>query len=112
MKRRFIPLLAFAGFAVWAAAFLAIYAAQNLGCRFGWGDSALAGLTAHRLLLIGIYFATLIAIGALARISWRMARDRPAEKPGFFFGLAMMGNMTAFAISAIVFAPVFFLELC
>lgn len=112
MQQRFVPLLPFAGFALWAVAFLAIYAAQNLGCRFGWDDATLLGLSAHRLLLVGLYFAALIAIGALTITSWRIVHVRPTKRPRFFLTLALLGNAAALGVCAIVFAPVFFLDPC
>jgi len=112
MQQRFHPLLAFAGFAVWAGAFLTIYAAQNLGCRFGWGDTKLMGLSAHRLLLVGLYFTTIIAIGALTFLSWRAVYGRQGKGWHFFGPLALWSNNSALGVAAIVFAPTLFLPPC
>ena len=58
-----------AGFAIWASAFVALYAMLTVGCRFGWHEISLAdGITLQRAQLIAILFVHLAAGAALVVI--------------------------------------------
>ncbi|MFN4281378.1 MAG: hypothetical protein ACK4NA_01920 [Alphaproteobacteria bacterium] len=113
MRRQPRALIPFIGFIVWAGAFLAIYAAQNLGCRFGWGEAAAWGLSAHRLVLAAIYAAALVLIGGLILVSKRAATARPRGTSIRFLGwLALWGDVAAFAAAAVTLAPALVLSPC
>ena len=60
-------------FVVWSSAFLSLYVAHALGCRFGWEWT--------RALLAAAWLAHLGALGLLALRSWRtpVGADLPAR---------------------------------
>ncbi|UXN74058.1 hypothetical protein N8D56_01650 [Devosia sp. A8/3-2] len=75
-------LLLFAGFSLWALAFVMLYALQALGCAYGWPQ--------HRLILVGAYLLALLAMAWLAWTTpighratglWQLPRNGPTGPP-------------------------------
>lgn len=98
MTGKLWPLLA--GFSIWAIGFLALYAAQALGCA--WQLPA----TEHRAILIGI---SVLTVGALIGLLIRQAlTDRLSSQGQAAIGLTAAATAAAIVISA----PVTFASLC
>lgn len=108
MRPRSILLLG-AGFAVWAAAFVALYAMLSVGCRFGWHEIALdsvGGVSLQRLQLAAIFLVHLAAGAAVVAVLRRW-KDR-----GFLYPLAYFAAVAALGASVFSFAGIFFLSTC
>lgn len=96
-----------AGFTLWAAAFVALYAMLSVGCRFGWDEIELAGgLTLQRAQLVAIFLAFLGAGAALA------AGLRAGAGAPFLARAAYLAAVAALGASAFSFAAVFALSAC
>lgn len=106
MKGRGLLMLG-AGFALWAAAFVALYGMLSVGCRFGWHEIGLAGgISVQRAQLVGIFLAALAAGAALA-----MRLRAPAGAP-FLDRAAYLAALAALGSSVLSFAAVFALSAC
>lgn len=99
-------LLLGAGFTIWAAAFVALYALLSTGCRFGWDTVEIAaGLTLQRALLVAVFLFHLAACTAFAVVM--------RGKNGQFLHKAAYGAAVAAAVSTLfTFAPVAVLSPC
>lgn len=89
------PILA--GYVVWAAAFLGIYALQATGCAGGW-----PGLRVMLLAAMGLAIA---ANGAA--LLWSARADQP-----FARNVGLTTNATALLASALTFSGVVWMPLC
>lgn len=106
MSGRGLLLLA-AGFALWAAAFVVLYAMLSVGCRFGWDGIELAtGVTVQRALIVALYLAFLAAGAWLAR-ALRAGAGAP-----FLARAASCAALAGLAAIAFSFAGVFGLSQC
>jgi hypothetical protein len=85
-----------AGFTVWSAGFVFLYALQALGCAYGW--------SAHRLILIVGYGITLLPLVWLAL--WGGGETTTLAVS------AKWANRAALASGILVFFPVTFASLC
>jgi len=99
-----LPLL-LAGWVVWAAGFLLLYAVQATGCRMGWHEEALGPVSALRIALIGV--AAIVAC-AIVLVWKRAERVRDRSPLGRIVRLA---NGAA-ALAALCFAGVLWLSPC
>lgn len=89
----------FAGFGIWAAGFIVLYALQALGCVYGWPW--------HRVILV---FAYAICLVPLALLAVRRGQVSVSTTP---LGVAALwANRAALASGTIVFMPVTFATLC
>lgn len=88
-----------AGFAIWSAGFVALYAGQALGCAYGWGMW-------HRPVLIGLYLLALVPLARLAMPARTGAGGSPLHSA------ALWANRAALAAAILVFLPVSFASLC
>lgn len=88
-KRALLSLVA--GFTVWSAAFVLLYALQALGCAYGWSQ--------HRLVLCLAFGVALLPIVWLA--FWRSpADDEPASSLSV---IALWANRAALGATVLVF---------
>jgi len=101
-----------AGFTVWAAGFSALYGLHAVGCRAGWEDAGVAGLSTNRIMLLAAYLGH-AALGAalwfpLVRIAarWEGHSARTVRR------VAAMVTLAAVASTLWTGAPVLFLETC
>lgn len=88
-----------AGFVIWSIAFIALYAAQALGCAYGWGDW-------HRPILVGLYLV------ALAPLIWLSTRSQSTGPDKVLLTAARWANRAALLAGVFVFLPVTFASLC
>ena len=88
-----------AGFVIWSAGFVALYAAQALGCAYGWGGW-------HRPVLIGLYLI------ALAPLVWLSLPARTGADKSPLHRAALWANRAALAAAMLIFLPVTFASLC
>lgn len=96
-----------AGFAVWASAFVALYAMLSVGCRFGWeGVELLPGLSAQRAQLI-LLLALHLGVGAVLAVRFRVPPHGP-----FLWRLSYLAAVAALAASLFTFAGVLVLSSC
>lgn len=96
-----------AGFAIWASAFVMLYAMLSIGCRFGWdGIALLPGLSLQRAQLALILLLHLAAGAALA------LKLRAGPSGSFVLRAAYLAALAALASSLFTFAPVFALPAC
>lgn len=97
----FIP---FAGFTLWAGAFVGLYALQALGCYWGW-DGAV-----HRLALISVFA---VVVAAQGWIVLRLRRDNGGPEPApFLQRVGYWGSVAALVSAALIFLPVLFASPC
>ena len=87
-----------AGFALWAVAFIALYALQALGCRYGWGAVSFGPIDLHRAVLIAAYGLVLASASVLVIYASR----RPST--GFLSDIGRYLNLAALVASAVIFA--------
>lgn len=96
-----------AGFAIWASAFVALYAMLSVGCRFGWDGIELFGdLTLQRAQLVAILLLHLGAGAALAAVL-----RAPSGAP-FLDRAAYVAAHAALGAGLFSFAAVFVLSPC
>lgn len=101
-------LLLAAGFAVWSAAFIQLYAAQAVGCAFGWDGIALAGpVTLQRALLVASFLAWMAAHLALY-----LAMRRRVAETEFLFRTATDLSLAALGAALFTFGGVLWLSPC
>lgn len=93
--------LLIAGFTLWSAAFVLLYALQALGCAYDWG-------AAHRPILIGAYLASLLPLAWLA-----LRRPYETGEPQTSLSrAALWANRAALGAGILVFLPVTFATTC
>lgn len=100
MIRGLAPLLT--GFAIWALAFVALYALQALGCAWGWPAGA------HRTALVCLWLATLGSLVMLLLAQKKRPGD--ADRPMHREGLTI--TLVATAATMVTYFPVTFITLC
>ncbi len=94
-------ILLIAGFTIWSAAFVLLYALQALGCAFGWGEW-------HRPILIAAYLASLVPL------VW-LSLHRPyqtGEPQTSLSRSALWANRAALGAGVLVYFPVTFVTAC
>jgi hypothetical protein len=89
-----------AGFVVWSAGFVGLYALQALGCAYGWPQ--------HRLILVVGYVVSLVPLVGLALVP-AMGESEPAAS---LSTAAAWANRAALAAGVLVFLPVTFASTC
>lgn len=99
MMRGLAPLLS--GFAIWALAFVALYALQALGCAWGWPEGA------HRTALVSMWLTT---IGGLAMLL--LAQRKRATPEGALRRSGTIITLAAIAATVATYFPVTFVALC
>jgi hypothetical protein len=62
---RSAPLMLAAGFAIWAACFVALYAVNAIGCELGWHGRTAGPLSMLRLILLSIWLGHLAVFAPL-----------------------------------------------
>jgi len=92
--------LLLAGFSVWSAGFVLLYALQALGCAYGWAW--------HRPILVVAYVLVQALLAGLA-LYRPAAHGEPASSLSVSAGWA---NRAAFAAGLLVFLPVTFGSTC
>ena len=106
--------LLFAGFTLWAAAFVTLYALLSLGCAWRWETVALGPVSQQRAALVGVWLAYAGAAAALA--VWTRSRARrlaDAGDPSTFLARASFWtNGVAFGATVLNFLPVLTLSTC
>lgn len=94
-----------AGFAVWASAFVVLYAMLSIGCRFGWDEMELAaGLSLQRAQLLVILLVHLVAGAALVVLL--------RGGSSFMAKAAWLAALAALASTVFSFSAVFALSAC
>lgn len=89
-----------AGFVVWSAAFVGLYALQALGCAYNWPF--------HRTILIAAYVVSLLP---LAWLAFRQPVER--EEPAHMLSTAALwANRAALGAGVLVYLPVAFASTC
>ncbi|WP_414471327.1 hypothetical protein [Microvirga sp. M2] len=58
-------LLLVAGFGIWSSAFASLYAANAIGCSFGWQNVDVGPISLNRLVLVLLWIGHLTASGLL-----------------------------------------------
>jgi len=100
MRRLSHPLVRLvAGFVVWSVAFVVLYAAQALGCAYGWGDW-------HRPIL------WLLFLLALVPMAWLALPGPRHDHQHALHTAAVWTNRAALLAAVLIFLPVTFASLC
>ena len=102
-----------AGLVIWSSAFVSLYGALSLGCRFGWERVEIGPLSLQTVVLVGLWLAHIALIGAL--LLWtrqRLRRAGAADPEGFFARSAFAATMVALAVTVINYAPILGLSAC
>lgn len=101
-----------AGFSVWAAGFSALYGLHAIGCRAGWEEAELIGLSVNRWALIGVYLAH-IAVGIALYLPLRaIAGHWQGEGARTMRRASVALTLAALASTIWIGAPVLVLEGC
>lgn len=96
-----------AGFTLWAAAFVVLYAMLSVGCRFGWDGIEVAdGISLQRAQLVALFLAFLAAGG------WLAARLHAPPGTPFLDRTAFVAALAALAATGFSFAGVMALTAC
>ena len=103
MIRRIWPLLA--GFTLWAAAFVALYALQHLGCSLHWDPAT------HRLVLIAAYALAVVLL--VATLILQLRRTRAGHGPiSAVHTIGIGATLAALAATVVVFLPTLLVSAC
>ena len=102
-----------AGFGVWTACFIVIYAVQGIGCAYGWQAPTFGPVSLLRILLVVLAGAGTLATLAVAR---RLSRTRGAEQPNgtaaFIFAVASYTAYVAVPSTLFTFSGVLMTSMC
>lgn len=101
-----------AGFTLWAAGFSALYALHAVGCRAGWDETMLGGLSAHRIGLLVTYLAHAGLGAALWFPLTRIATHWDGPSAGTLRRAAILVTIAAVIATLWTGAPVLFLQAC
>jgi hypothetical protein len=96
------------GFAVWSAAFVALYAVNAIGCAFAW-PAAL-----QRAVMIGLALAasgTMVAVAGWSLGHWRRAAKAARPAPSLA-RIGALASAAALGATVFVFAPSIFVSMC
>ncbi len=105
------PLMLAAGFVVWTAAFVALYAMLSVGCRFGWHEIPFAGTSVQRAQLIALFLVHVAAgIAVVAMLRGRATDD--GETAAFIRVAGYGAALAALGSTLFSFFGVFFLTAC
>lgn len=106
MTGRALFLLA-AGYAIWALAFVVLYAMLSVGCEFGWEAIELTGgISLQRAQLVALFLLHAAAGAFLVAILYRGGQDALLISAARLTAIAALGS-TLFS-----FFGVFFLSAC
>ncbi|MGY6660903.1 MAG: hypothetical protein ACXIVO_01140 [Glycocaulis sp.] len=101
-----------AGFTVWAAGFSVLYGLHAVGCRAGWEEAVIAGLSANRILLLVTYLGH-VALGAMLWFPLnRIARRWEGASADTMRRVAVIVTIAAVISTLWTGAPVLVLEAC
>ncbi|MFF2322755.1 hypothetical protein ACFVTJ_17030 [Agrobacterium sp. NPDC058088] len=95
-------------FVTWALCFLALYAAQFVGCAWGWDVRSYAGVSLLRFVLIGLLALSLF----LLVIWWKKLKRRRTEENDVLSAITHVAALAALAATVFVFPGVFWLSVC
>lgn len=96
MIRALVPLLA--GFVVWSAAFVGIYALQAIGCAMGWPSGLLRGLLATGAAVAALACAGIVVLAFRQRGILRLS--------------AVCAAVAALVATVLTFSGVFWMQVC
>ena len=105
----FIQILA--GFIIWAAAFLLLYATQATGCHLGWQALDVGPVSVLRLSLTGIFLLVLVLLAGLYRYA-RQASGSSVDKTETLTQIATAVHIAAIVSTLITCSGLFWLTLC
>lgn len=98
------PLLALlgAGFAIWAAGFVIVYAVLSFGCASGWDSVHLGPVSVQRATLVALAVITALATMLLAALLWTRPSRTDDQGPLEFIRTTAF-NLALAAIGAVMF---------
>jgi len=108
-------LWAVSGPALWAVAFVLLYAGVSLGCRSPLAGAVVLGADALTIVLAAVLALHLAGFGRLIATSRRVvahADAGPASTGAFLTRVRLMGAVAGAVATLCVGAPVLFLENC
>ncbi|WP_182083888.1 hypothetical protein [Aureimonas sp. ME7] len=107
-------LLLCAGFVIWGSAFVWLYAALSIGCAFGWEDAVIGPVSLQRAMLVAVWLAHLVAIGAVLLWARRRRRVLPAgaEPDTFLARATVWTTAVALGVTILNFVPVLLPSAC
>lgn len=94
---------------VWAAHFAACYVLVAEGCRQGWSEHVLLGLTAVHWSLIA---TSLLALATLAHLTWRACITARHAAPGLATRVRLFSSAFALLASTWTLLPALWLPDC
>lgn len=112
MDRSSVPpreiLVVVLGFTAWAAAFVALYAINAVGCAFAWPQGVQRGV------MVGLTAIACIAMVGVAIWSVRHWRrmTRASQPAPMLTAVGALGSLAALAATGFVFAPSFYASMC
>lgn len=86
-----------AGYIVWSVAFVALYAVQALGCKWGWHLRQVGPVSLQHLVLGAIFAGHVAVITVLSLIAWRWWRSKGDDEGRF-----IRASAVALSVSALV----------
>ncbi len=98
-----------AGFSIWAATFVALYALNAIGCAAGWDRTGAEPFTAQRAMLLAV--AVVGLAGTIAVLRRAIARPRP-DGDDFFGATTRLLALSATGAMILMLLPPLALSTC
>jgi len=101
-----------AGFAVWSAAFIALYGLLGLGCAYRWHELMAGPASLLRLALGGVWIGFILAGAALAFWSHRRLGGDLGQGRSMLRFTAYASALAALAATALTGLPILAVTMC
>lgn len=103
-----------AGFAIWASAFVTLYAVLSLGCAWRWDAATVGPVSLQRAALVGVWLAHLLPAAGL--VIWTRRRAHRLADAGdpsaFLTRISFWTNGVALCATVLNFLPILPLSAC
>jgi fermentation-respiration switch protein FrsA (DUF1100 family) len=113
--RPFALVSAVAGWILWSAALVALYAVLSVGCELGWQDRMLGIVSLQRLVLLALWLGSVGVLAWLATASWIRLHHESSGRSGLAgltLGLAAYGYLAALGATFWMGLPILAASTC
>ena len=98
-----------AGFSIWAATFVALYAFNAIGCAAGWDGVGAEPVTAQRAMLLAV---AVVGLAGTVAVLWRTIAGRRSDGDDFFGATTRLLALSATAAMILTLLPPLALSTC